>query len=62
MLLLFIGKRVAWTVALLLAISLATYITFFILPTNRATALRRTGTDTLELRRAIPLSGNVLQE
>jgi peptide/nickel transport system permease protein len=60
--LLFVGRRLAWTVVLLLALTLATYVTFFILPTNRARVVRRTGTEAIDIRRAVPLSGNVLQE
>lgn len=60
--LLFLARRAAWTIGLLLAVALAAYVCFFVLPTNRATAVRRTGTESLELRRAIPLSGNVVQE
>lgn len=60
--LLFLARRAGWTAGLLLAVALATYVAFFVLPTNRARAVRRTGTESLELRRAIPLSGGVVHE
>lgn len=58
----YIGRRLGWTVVLLFVITLASYLTFFVLPVNQGRAVRRTGTGTDELRRAIPLNGNVVHE
>lgn len=60
--LIYIARRLGWTVAFLFAISLVAYVTFFVLPVNRGAAMRRTGTESHDIRRAVPLSGTVLQE
>jgi peptide/nickel transport system permease protein len=60
--LIYIARRLGWTAVLLFVISLAAYVTFFVLPVNRGAAVRRTGTEAQDLRRAVPLTGNVLQE
>lgn len=60
--LIYIARRLGWTVVLPFVISLAAYVTFFELPVNRGAAGRRTGTESQDLRRAVPLTGNVLHE
>jgi peptide/nickel transport system permease protein len=60
----YVVRRIAWAAVLMLAITWVTYVLFFVIPTERSGAARRTAlsTGSSDVRTAIPVHGPIYQE
>ncbi len=58
----YIVRRMLWAVVLLFALTLFTYILFFVLPTDPARFRRGLAVDTTDIRRAFNLNGSLAAE
>ncbi|MGB2953355.1 MAG: ABC transporter permease [Gaiellaceae bacterium] len=58
----YIVRRLLWGVGLLLAIVAVTYITFFVIPTQRARSVTRNEVSVTDIRTAIGVHGPIYQE
>jgi peptide/nickel transport system permease protein len=58
----YLVRRVAWAGVLFLAITMVTFILFFVLPVSRAQVVRRTEFESNDFKRALMIDGPIYQE